>query len=120
MAECEIPFATASFLKSASQPSNDPVLRQLACASAALGAPKSMAVKAAAAAPIMRIALPPFHFDVADSLRGVSALLAGATPTRLFSRPSATAAAALQLRRSFDRAHRRRIFDNIMTPRERN
>src|SRR5262245_2798176 len=38
MADCEMPFSTASFLKAASQGSNAPVLRQLAWPNAAVGA----------------------------------------------------------------------------------
>jgi hypothetical protein len=65
MAADEIPLASASFLKSASQVSNAPVLRQLACASATLDAPNNVAATAAAT-PMIRMAAPRLRSNSAD------------------------------------------------------
>src|SRR5690242_19814942 len=45
MSECEMPFAAASFLNSASQGSKLPLLRQLACAHAADGSTRAISRK---------------------------------------------------------------------------
>jgi hypothetical protein len=113
-------------LKLASQGSNGAVLRQFACAHAAVGVPTSSIAIAAQADRVVGFALVPIGTPLAPGPAAlfVSPRFAGGTSCSrngnspiLMDRSVQTVDATLQNMAHGPVVHRRRIFDNIMTPR---